>query len=182
MRTQERRFGNPAIAQTINHHVVIRFGGKSERVFPLEIFEPCVVRADDVIHVPQLRANILHHLDAVARVERPTVETVHRVALAVSILQLVVELKAADGHDNALASLDGVLRAVVANIGVRADDFLGFGVLNQGLVMAAELNLDAQIGTSLVKRVPAFVAALRRIAERAHMHSLCAIEPRILAA
>ena len=182
MRAQERRFGDPAVTQAIKHHKVVRLRGKGECVFPLEIFEPCVVRTDDVIHMPQLRANILHHLNAVARVERPAVETVHRVALAVGILQLVVELKTTSGHDDALASLDSILGAVVANIGVRTDDFLGFGVLNQGFVMAAEFNLDAQVGASLVKRVPAFVAALRRIAERAHMHSLCAIDPRIFAA
>ena len=124
----------------------------------------------------------MHHLDAVARVEGPTVETIHRVALAVSILQLIIELKAASGHDDALASLDGVLRAVVANISVGANDFLGFGVLNQGFVVTAELNLNAQVGTSLVKRVPALVAALRRVAKRAHVHSLCTINPGILAA
>ena len=132
--------------------------------------------------MPQLRTDILYHLDAVARVEGPAVETVHRVALAVGVLQLVVELKAANGHDDALASLDGVLRAVVANISVSANDFLGFGVLNQGFVVTAELNLNAQVGTSLVKRVPALVAALRRVAKRAHVHSLCTINPGILAA
>ena len=182
MRAQERRFGNPAVTQTVEHHEVIRLGHKGECVFPLEVFEPCVERADNVIHVPQLRTDILYHLDAVARVEGPTIETVHRVALAVGVLQLVVELKAANGHDDTLASLDGVLRAVVANISVGADNFLGFGVLNQGFVVAAELNFDTQIGTRLVERVPAFVAALRRIAERAHMHSLCAINPGIFAA
>ena len=182
MRAQECRFSDPAIAQTVEHHEVIRLGGKGECVFPLEIFEPCVVRADNVIHVPQLRTDILYHLDAVARVEGPTIETVHRVALAVGVLQLVVELKAANGHDDAFASLDGILCTVVANISVGADDFLGFGVLNQGFVVTAELNLNTQVGTSLVKRVPALVAALRRVAKRAHVHSLCTINPRILAA
>ena len=74
--------------------------------------------SDNVIHVPQLRTDILYHLDAVARVEGPTIETIHRIALAVSILQLIIELEAANGHDDALASLDGVLRTVVANVGV----------------------------------------------------------------
>ena len=182
MRAQERRFSDPTVAQAIKHHEVIRLGSKGECVFPLEIFEPCVVRADNVIHVPQLRANILHHLNAVSRVERPTVETVHRVALAVGVLQLIVELEAANGHDDALACLDGILRTVVADIGVCTNDFLGFGVLDQGFVVAAELNLNAQVGTSLVKRVPALIAALRRVAERAHMHSLRAVDPGIFAA
>ena len=72
MRAQERGLGDPPLAQAVEHHVVVRARRDRERVRPLEVFEVGVVRADDVVHMPQLRAHVLHHLDAVARVELPT--------------------------------------------------------------------------------------------------------------
>ena len=52
----------------------------------------------------------------------------------------------------------------------------------RGMLDSNPVSYTHLVGTSLVKRVPALVAALRRVAKRAHVHSLCTINPRILAA
>ena len=80
--------------------------------------------------------------DAVARVELPTLE-LEGVALEVGVLEILVELEAARGHDDALASLDRLLLG--ADHRVRADDLLGLGVLDETLVVAVEQNLHAQL-------------------------------------
>ena len=92
--------------------------------------------------MPQLRSHVLDHLDAVARVELPTLE-LEGVALEVGVLEILVELEAARGHDDALASLDRLLLG--ADHRVRADDLLGLGVLDETLVVAVEQNLHAQL-------------------------------------
>ena len=53
-----------AIAQTIITRL-FAWGVRVNAYFH-SVFEPRVIRADNVIHVPQLRASVLHHRDAVA--------------------------------------------------------------------------------------------------------------------
>ena len=182
MRAQERGLGDPPLAQAVEHHVVVRARRDRERVRPLEVFEVGVVRADDVVHMPQLRAHVLHHLDAVARVERPAVEAAHGVAFAVFVLELVVELESAQRHHHAFARFDGFRCFVVADERVAADYLLRVGVLDELLVVAVENDFDAEVGTCLVKRMPACVAALGGITERANVHRLGAFDPGIFAA
>lgn len=100
---------------------------------------------------PQLRPHVLDHLDAVAGVEAPALELEGR-ALEVLVLQLLVELEAAQRHDDGLTGLHGLL--LVADHGVSAHDLLGLGILDEALVMAVEQHLHAQslaLGIQLVE-------------------------------
>ena len=117
----------------------------------LRVARPHGVHGDGHVHVPQLRPHVLDHLDAVAGVEAPALELEGR-ALEVLVLQLLVELEAAQRHDDGLASLHGLL--LVADHGVGAHDLLGLGVLDEALVMAVEQHLHAQsltLGVQLVE-------------------------------
>ena len=95
----------------------------------------------------------------------------------IKICSVLVEFEPAQREDDPFARLDGLRRLVVADEGVRAHDLLGFGVLDEFFVVAAEHDLDAQVGTDLVELLPEAVAV---VAHRANVHGLGAFDIRIL--
>ena len=108
---------------------------------------------DDVVHVPKLRADLLNHADAVAGVEAPALE-LEGINLEVLVLELLVELKAAAAHDDALARLDGLGGLVVADERVGTYDLTRGGVLDEVLVVAVEQDLGPEfsaLGVELVE-------------------------------
>lgn len=177
MRVEEVRLGAPAVAQTVDHDVVVGARREHERVRLLEFLDPGVRVADGVVHVPQLRVHLGDHGNAVAGVERPTVEPAHGIAAQVLLLHVLVEFEPAQREDDAFARLDGLRRLVVTDERVRAYDLLGFGVLDELFVVAAEHDLDAQVGADLVELLPEAVAV---VAHRAHVHGLGAFDVGIL--
>ena len=153
-----------ALAQAVHVEVAETGHGVQDGEIVLGIARPHGVHGNDHVHMPQLRAHVLHHLDAVTRVVLPAFE-LEGVALQVLVFQLLVELEAAARHNDAFAGLHRLLLA--ADGGVRADDLLRVRILDKALVMAVEQNLHAQLfalGVQLVERQHAEAVHARQLA------------------
>ena len=141
-----------AVAATAHLDVVVRGDGAAYAARNnLGVVKPAVDATANLLHMPQVGADLLRHADAVARVVLPAVEAAHGVALEVLGLQVEVELEAARAQAHALAGLHGLLRLIVADEGVGAEDLLGDGVLDKLLVVAVKENLDAAVLDVLVE-------------------------------
>ena len=148
----ERVFVDEAVAATAYLDVVVRGDGAANATrHDFGVIKPAVDTTANLLHMPQVCADLLRHADAVARVVLPAVETAHGVALEVLGLQVEVELEAARAQADALAGLHGLLRLIVADESVGAEDLLGDGVLDKLLVVAVKENLDAAVLDVLVE-------------------------------
>ena len=148
----ERVFVDEAVAATAYLDIVVRGDGAANAArHDFGIIKPAVDATANLLHMPQVCADLLRHADTVAGVVLPAVETAHGVALEVLGLQVKVELETARAQTDALAGLHGFLRLVFANKGVGTEDLLGDGVLDELLVMAVKENFDAAVLDVLVE-------------------------------